>query len=187
LSVLLALLLACGPKDSPSAPAEPDAVAPASPPAEEMLPTPYTAEQIRDAMPVGTTLKFVTEEAGKPAVTSLWTVVAADAETGTFRFQELAPDGTPAGVAEESTFPWADLRDHALFPAAGGRRVDSEHETPAGRFRTLYYEVTTQAEGQTTVSRYHFAVDHPGPPVWMQVEQSGEVALTMTLVARSAR
>jgi hypothetical protein len=183
LTLILALLLACGPKEAPSAPVAPasDPVGPASPPAEEMLPTPYTAEQIRDAMPVGTTLKFVTEEAGKPAVTSLWTVVAADAETGTFRFQELAPDGTPAGVAEESTFPWPDLRDHALFPAAGTTRADSEVETPAGRFRTLSYEVRTAED----VQRFHFSVDHPGPPVWMQVEKGGQVVLTMTLVARS--
>lgn len=180
---LLILLLACGPKNpsAPTASAPSTEVAEVAAPAN--LPTPYTAEQIRDAMPVGTRVRFRVEAAGQPTVEKTMVVTAADVSTGTFTSQTVDP-ASGAVLQEEgsSAYPWAELREHAAFPVSQTARSDAEIELPMGRHATWVYTVTDPAGPVTT---YWFATTLPGPPVQMVVSQGGAEVMRMTMIEHS--
>jgi hypothetical protein len=179
--LLLLLLVACGPKKPvPEAPV-PDA-APAAP--VEMAPTPYTADQIRDAMPVGTVIEYRIEEAGSPPVIQRWTVTAADATTGTMAEAIVDDAGTVLEEKATETSTWEDLRKHAEFPAARTTRSDSEVEVPAGKFATWLYVVENPKLGVT--SYFEFAKEMPGPPVKMAVKQGMTTVYAITLLERTS-
>lgn len=184
---LLILLLACGPKNTSapttSAPStEVAEVAEVAAPAS--LPTPYTAEQIRDAMPVGTRVRFRVEAAGQPTVEKTMVVTAADESTGTFTSQTVDP-ASGAVLKDEgpSAYPWAELREHAAFPASQTERADAEIELPMGRYATWVYTVTDPAG---PVTNYWFATALPGPPVQMVVSQGEAELMRMTMIEHSA-
>lgn len=130
-------------------------------------------------MPVGTSLTFRFEPAGKPPYVETWTVTAADAETGTLATRREHADGTvetePPGAAK-----WSDYANHATFPASATTISDSQITTPAGTFATRLYVVRKDG----AIHRYQFAPALPGPPVQLEIEQDGAIALKMTLIGR---
>jgi hypothetical protein len=179
--LVLSLIVACG-SSAPRATPTPatQAASPAAPAApSDIAPRPFTPEQIAAAMPVGTSLQFRFEPAGKPPYVETWTVTAADAQTGTIAARREHADGTvetdPPGTAT-----WSDLANHAAFPAHATTISDSQVTTPAGTFATRLYVVTKDG----AVNRYHFAPSLPGPPVKLEIEQDGAIALKMTLIGR---
>jgi hypothetical protein len=179
--LVLSLIVACG-SSAPRATPTPatQAASPTAPAASsDIAPRPFTPEQIAAAMPVGTSLTFRFEPAGKPAYVETWTVTAADAQTGTIATRREHADGRvetePPGPAT-----WSDYANHASFPANATTISDSEITTPAGTFATRLYVVTKDG----AVHRYHFAPSLPGPPVQLEIEQDGAVAMKMTMIAR---
>ncbi len=162
---ILFTLISCG----GSAPATP--AAPAAPAGGEntaapaIAPRPFTAEQIRAAMPAGTEIRFRVEESGKAPVVLHWRVTAADEATMTLVSRILGEDG--AVIAEEpaQSSRWQELVEHATFPAARTARSEGSVEVPAGRFDTIDYVVTDEKDGSKTVSTFRFARQLPGPPV----------------------
>lgn len=189
--VLAALLAACGPGgESSPPPAAPTAVAAgATPPPEEapvpaMHPTPFTADQIRDAMPVGTTLRFQRETPDGTGYQT-WTVNAVTPTHGTISFQPEAAEGTPLGQASEQTSAWTELRDHALFEVANTTVTDEPVTTEPGAGPGRVYLRTQESRKGPQVSRMHFSLSLPGPPVHMTTGPAGEEpTMTMTLLDR---
>ena len=77
---------------------------------------------------------------------------------------------------------WTDLRNHALFAAAEARRERTSRETAFGLLEGWLYEVhDPQAE---TMTRFFFADDLPGAPVWMETTSGESVMLTVNQIAR---
>jgi L-ascorbate metabolism protein UlaG (beta-lactamase superfamily) len=152
--------------------------------APAMAPTPYTAAQIRDAMPVGTVIVYRRAEAGAQTYLDRWTVTAADASSCTIADEIVDEAGALLSARGTQTSRWEDLRRHAEFPAATLETSDDAVEVPAGRFETWKYVVT---EPGGTVTTYQFARELPGPPVWMQVRGNAGVAFEMALVSRTPR
>jgi len=187
----LSLISACGggaaPASSPqpTTPAANGAVtsAPAAEPG--LAPRPFTAEQIRTAMPAGTEMRYRVEEADKPAVVVHSKVTAADAATMTMVSRVLAEDGSVIAEEPARTTPWPELMKHASFPADRTVRTKGHVEVPAGAFETLDYVVTETAGGATTISTFRFAPALPGPPVSLVVEKDGAVVQRMVLLSRS--
>lgn len=146
--------------------------------APEFAPLPYTANQIRGAMPRGFRCVYVTTE-GEDVVKSVWTVLASDVDGASIEFRTLDAAGTEVGEPEVRRSAWTELRDHAQFPAALTTIQDATIEVPAGAFECWLYTLTVEADGGTTVRRFWFAKEKPGAPVRFETVRDG------ALVSRS--
>lgn len=125
----------------------------------DTLPTPFTADQIRDAMPAGAGLTMVLTEGGATS-TQEWTVLAADDTAMMLRV--VTTDAEGAVTEETSTAPWTALRDHASFPVGAATRRRATTNSDLGMLEGWQYEVTVDGH----VSTYFFADAHPGPPIF---------------------
>jgi hypothetical protein len=165
--IALALLVAC-------------ATTPAKP---TFAPTPYTAEQIRQATAVGRTYEWRREIVGQPATTRVITftkVTDADAEMSSI---DLDAEGKELAPAKVSTSTWEELRQHALFPSDAVQISEETVTVPAGTFDCLKYTVTKgDAEGMT----FLFAKSLPGAPVQFYKVANGTPVMTSTLVRHVA-
>ena len=129
--------------------------------AQEYLPTPYTAEEIREAWQVGfeLTTHHMTPEGEEISMTRVeaWSQGKVEMSAVTF---DIAgdPKGEPRLV--EST--WEELRDHARFPSAIAARERAQRETVMGELEGWLYRVAGE-EGRR--SEFFFADGLPGPPV----------------------
>ncbi|MEZ5330878.1 MAG: hypothetical protein R2991_02235 [Thermoanaerobaculia bacterium] len=129
--------------------------------AEDFLPTPYTAEQIRDAWREGRRVTMRMETPSGTTVTRT-TVVGWSAEAAEVAEETLDAAGDPVGEPEVTTSRWTELRDHARFPADRASRVRERRETPLGELEGWLYRVEG---GDGGVSEFFFADAYPGPPV----------------------
>jgi hypothetical protein len=194
---MLLLLVLAGCMPHPVDPPAPDTSAPVpavatpavpavSAPADSgMLPTPYSAEQIRDNHRDGTVIRMRMEPLGAAPFEEAWTFVKGDATSVTIESRVVGPAGAEArgdpaqATAEPAT--WAELRDHAAFPAAATKRGEGTITVPAGTFQAWVYTVT-DPQGMVTV--FHFAKDEPGPPVLMVATKGGQEVYRMTMLSR---
>lgn len=160
------------PDDAPSVPTGP------------LAPLPYTSGELRDAMPVGTSMRFKMESQGETTFEE-WVVTAADTETCTIASKVFDAAGALVEDQGAEAAKWDDLRDHAAFPAAMTERSDSHVDGPAGSFDTWRYVVSGPGpDGKPMTSTFEFAKGLPGPPVSMVVEADGQTVVRMTLVER---
>lgn len=134
-----------------------------------MFPTPYTAEQIRDATKPGRTYKFDVETAGSPKGQRVMTFTKVDAEGA-----ELVTDG-----AAPKRVTWEELRRHAEFPAPVVSRRSEKVTVPAGTFDCIVY-VVQGSPGE--VQTFYFAKELPGAPVLFFTEKDSKRVMTSTLV-----
>jgi hypothetical protein len=145
-------------------------------------PTPYTAAQIRDGNPPGTEMVFLIEQAGTPPARRTVRFLEGDGEHAVTESSMATAAGDPVGEAERGEASWTELRDHAAFPTDATKRMRTTCTVPVGRFDCWLYEVSGEEEGTSTVTRFYFADDRPGPPVLMEIETDGERTYRMTLL-----
>lgn len=184
----LALIVGgCGGGGSGAAgPVAAPAPGPAAAPSPAIATPPFSAEQIRQAMPIGTRVVLRIAVAGQSPVLEEMTVTAADESGCTIQTRKLAEHGALLQEAGPATATWAGLASHAHFPAAATSRSDSTVTVPAGSFDTWLYVVRpSQPDGEER--RMHFARALPGPPISMEVVRGGAPTMTMTLVSREPR
>lgn len=120
-----------------------------------LLPPPFTADQIRDAMPVGTVLLFTLSGSEGPTHQQ-WEVVKHAPSTGEFRFSD--PD-SPLDATQQ-LFAWSELESHAHFPP-GTQRTDVTLKV--GRHTLPSWQYTVPSDGDPQI--FAFAQSLPGPPV----------------------
>jgi hypothetical protein len=135
------------------------------------LPTPYSAEQIRDAWQPGLLVEMRTSGEKGEALRRM-SVLAADTETCTVRSEPLGPDGSPSGEPGVFTARWSELRDHARFEAAKASRERAECHSGLGALPGWRY-ATTAANGDAL--SMCFADATPGPPVEVETRREGEL------------
>lgn len=165
------LLLACGPRT-------------VSPPAPGAAPLPpFAAAEIREGMPVGTTLRFERRN-DEEVVYQRWEVETASETDVTIAFTPVEADGEPAGASESKPFQWEELESHAHFPA-GTQQESIRLDTFDGTKKGWRYTVVDPDSGTTIV--YEFARVWPGPPVRMEVLLEDRTLETMLLVDRDPR
>jgi len=164
----------------------PAATAPAAEPAPvEMMPTPYTAREIRDANPPGTQLAYRVEEADADPIRRIMKFLKSESGNAVLETLTLRVTGEPIGFPQRSEATWEELRDHALFPADGTTRTRSKVTVPAGEFDTWLYTVTASQAGVTSTTLFHFADDRPGPPVLLESRLGDRVVSRMILTGDS--
>jgi hypothetical protein len=159
--LLFLVLIACGAAQSPSG---------------AMMPTPYTAEQIRAANHVGRRLDWRVETAGRHEMRSM-TFVAADEKGADAEAVTLDETGHAVGESKRTHATWEELRDHAAFPSASTTLTHESVTVPAGTYDCNVYTVTDGGK----VMRFWFANNMPGPPVKMVTTEAGAETETREL------
>lgn len=147
------------------------AQAPAPSPGAATLPTPYTAEQIREAWQPGFSVERRTTEAGAET-RSRMTVLSATPEASVVRTERFAASGEASEPPIEWSASWSELRDHALFEAANAKRERAECRSQLGPMPGWRY-IVPQANGDTLTMC--FADATPGPPVEYETLRGGAV------------
>ncbi len=149
--------------------------------AEETLPTPYTAEEIRDSFREG--LQIVTRTWTPDGETlSRMTVDAWGEEKVTIGDQPVDTDGGPSGEETRAEATWTDLRDHAAFNPKHARRERHTAFTALGRFEGWLYTVDEEDAG---LSLFFFADRYPGPPLLYQSFAGGELVFRAEQISRT--
>ncbi len=145
---------------------------------------PFSAEQIRIGTPDGHTLDIVTTRDGEVVDRRRTVYFEPDENSVAMRVASLSETGELASEAMVARTTWADLRDHAVFPAETTTVRADTIETPLGSLDCARYDVAT---GETTLA-FWFAEAHPGMPVryatlsdGVEVEVTTVVAITRTV------
>jgi len=143
-----------------------------------LLPTPFTADEIRQGCPDGRRIRLLVEIDGKDPFLRTNRFDAVDADGATITSRRLAMDGTPLAPAEADRTTWRQLQEHASFPADRTTITLDVIELPIGTLECLRY---TRTDGATT-STFWFAKSAPGMPVRYTTEVAGHVTSTVTMV-----
>jgi len=145
---------------------------------------PFTAEQIRLGTPDGHTLDIVTTREGEVVDRRRTIYFHPDETSVSMRLAPLSDTGVLGADAMEARTTWADLREHAVFPAETTTVTEETIDTPLGSLPCTRYDV---ASGETTLA-YWFAPAHPGMPIryatvsdGVEVEVTTVVAITRTV------
>lgn len=152
----------------------------------DTTPTPYTAEQLRDAIPVGTEMRFRLTMADGTKLISTTEFIAADAVNTTYRQTMRSEDGAVVAGPTQSSAAWTELRDHAAFLLDKTQIEQLSVTTELGTFEAWLYTVHVDEELLgPKVQRYWFAKDLAGPPVLLTVEVDGQEVERMEMISRS--
>jgi hypothetical protein len=181
-AMIIAVLSGCS--DATEVGSEPPAAEPVSVegPAPAILPTPFTADQIRDEWIRGFELRIRRWTAEAEAFEH-WKVIAADDEGVDIESVSLTADGTPTGDPRVQHSSWTQLRDHASFPADRSKREETTRTTPLGELEGWLY--TVEDPGTGVVSEFFFAHGLAGAPVFVHVIHDGEIVEIFEQIERS--
>ncbi len=147
------------------------------------LPTPFSADEIRDGSPDGRTQVVLVEPTGAPAATREIRYVEGGAEGAVQVRTPLGHDGGPAGDPVREAVSWVDLQAHASFEARRTVRERVRLEHPLGDLDCLRYTVS---DGDA-VDHYWFDLSRPGMPVLVESRRGSDVVLAMTVVTDEVR
>jgi hypothetical protein len=148
----------------------------------DLLPTPFSADEIREGCPEGRTIRLLVEPAQGEPFERVNRFVDCDESGATLERWRLGADGSIDGEPERARTTWLDLQRHAAFPAEGATRSRETLELPIGRVECLRYDVRMSPPDNAPVATFWFALDHPGMPVRYEQPTGGGVDRT-TMVA----
>lgn len=151
-----------------------------------LLPTPFTADQIRSASEAGKIIRLLVELPGGERFARVNRFRDGDAEGATLEQWRLDAAGDVDGPVTSERVTWRELQEHASFPAEHTTRSNETIETPLGVLDCVHYE-SRHGDGHPLVSRFWFALDHPGMPVRYEIPTpSGVVRTTVTAIEAAA-
>ncbi|MGX5697327.1 hypothetical protein ACWKWP_14095 [Agromyces soli] len=133
-----------------------------------LLPTPFTAAEIRDASGRGKTIRILVEGPGGQRHERINRFTDCDDEGATLSRWRLAAVGAAVddvdGEVSSGRVSWLELQRHAAFPTDRTTLVEDVVEVPLGRFDCVRYD-TRDDEPDAPVETFWFAREHPGMPV----------------------
>ncbi len=192
MTAALIALAACGgtapaaqsPQSSEASQAPGAGPTPAGEAAGALAQAPFTAEQIRDATPVGRTYRFALRQGEQEVqVTVRFTRVAPD--QASMERTIVDASGKVLEQATEDT-SWQQIVGHAAYPADATEITDATVEVPAGTFDAMLYTVSGEQDGKPVVSRMYFAKSLPGAPVKTEITVGEQVVFSLVLVEHIA-
>ncbi|WP_159577247.1 hypothetical protein [Microbacterium sp. 8M] len=145
--------------------------------ADGLLPTPFTAAEIRDALRGGATIRIRTDAPDSTVAERINRFSDGDEDGATLTSH---PAGDP-GAAGAKRVTWRELQAHAAFPAERTTVGSDTIEHPLGRLECRRYDVRDD-DGDTV---FWFALAYPGMPV--RYETTDETGTTRTTVLAITR
>ncbi|MEM9386081.1 MAG: hypothetical protein AAGA68_13530 [Pseudomonadota bacterium] len=149
----------------------------------EYLEPPFSAAQLRRAMPVGLKVVMQVDSPIAGKFTRQMAVEQSSAQTVSMRettLEEAFRNAMPSGTVNAS---WEELRDHACFPAAQTKRSRITANTAFGELSAWRYQF--DQDGVRLVLTFADAL--PGLPVSYERYESGILVLASEQSARSDR
>ncbi|SFR66348.1 hypothetical protein SAMN05428970_0020 [Agromyces sp. CF514] len=147
-----------------------------------LLPTPFTADEIRAASGAGKTIGLVVELPSGERFERVNRFVDCDAEGATLEQWRLDAAGDVDGDVASGRVTWRDLQEHAAFPAEHTTRSGVTLELVLGgeavALDCLRYEVRHGVGDDVQVTRFWFALAYPGMPVRYEVPTPTGLART---------
>ena len=137
-----------------------------------LLPTPFTAAEIRQAAGDGLTSVLFVESPDGSQHERINRFEQTDAEGATLR--AWFADAPEEAVTSRTT--WRELQEHASFPRAHSTVTDEELALRFGRVRCRRYEIADAPDAP--VETYWFSLEHPGMPVRYEVPLDGGMLRT---------
>lgn len=151
----------------------------------EHLPPPYSAAQLRDALPQGTKLEIAMEGIGGD-MQDEWTVVLATPSFATMRYETISGGGDEARKPVDRKETWEALRDQHLYPRVSSTRTRTTVQGPDGTELDAWkYEVRRTEDGVEEVKTLWYADDLPGPAVKTLVTIDGKEVLEIRMTGRT--
>lgn len=144
-------------------------------------PTPFTADEIREACPVGRTIRVRVDAAGEPSYHRVSRYVECDQAGALLERSRLSLDGERLGEPELDRVTWLDLQTHASFPVEATTIEPERIETEIGELDCLRYTVRDGADERV----FWFARDMPGMPLRTQASTNGQVVTATSVVERT--
>ena len=145
-------------------------------------PTPFSAEEIYKGCPRGRKIVYQVETFGQPVSFQTLEFVTVHEDKVVYESVTKGMDGKQQGPRRMTTGTWKDLQAHASFPGKQTTIKKESFTVPAGTFDCWRYEVTLEKGGKTSVQRYWFAVNLPGPPVCVEETVDNRVVFKMTML-----
>ena len=143
-----------------------------------LLPTPFSAEEIRAGCREGRFIRLLVEVDGREPFHRTNRFVDVDAEGATLESQQLTLEGRPISEIEAKRTTWHQLQAHAAFDASSTTRSTETIETPLGVDECIRYE---QVEGGE-ISTFWFALSSPGMPIRYETREGGHVTSRVTMI-----
>ncbi|WP_350348506.1 hypothetical protein ABIQ69_00845 [Agromyces sp. G08B096] len=142
-----------------------------------LLPTPFTADEIRAATGRGKTIRILVEAPGGVRFERINRFTDCDGDGATLARWRLTAVGAAAdavdGEIARGRVAWRELQGHAAFPADRTTVVEETVELPLGRLACLRYD--TRDRPDDPVETFWVAREHPGMPVRYEVPTPGGV------------
>jgi hypothetical protein len=145
----------------------------------DLLPTPFTADEIRDGCPAGRQTRVRVETTGEAPYERVSRFVDCDETGATIERSSVTADGRPLEQPQPARTSWADFQAHAGFPRERTTVARDVIETPLGRLECLRYAVQ---QGPATET-FWFDTSRPGMPVRVVEERDGRVVDAWTMIS----
>lgn len=147
-----------------------------------LLPTPFTAAEIRDATGAGKTIRMLVEGPGDSRVERVNRFTECDAEGATLTRWRVGDDDT-AVERSSGRVTWNELQAHAGFAADRTTVTDEVVELPLGEVECRRYDVTETPDAPTET--FWFALAFPGMPARYELSTpDGMVRTTVLAIER---
>lgn len=144
----------------------------------DLLPTPFTADEIRAGCPEGRLTRTRVESGDEAPYERFNRFVDCDDEGATLERGQVAADGSQAET-QRGRMTWRDLQAHAAFASTRTTVAREIIETPLGQLECLRYTVLAGADTDT----FWFDTGRPGMPVRVTTERDGHVVESSTMIA----
>jgi hypothetical protein len=145
----------------------------------DLLPTPFTADEIRAGCPVGRQTRVLVEPMDESPYERVNRFVDCDEVGATVERTAVTAEGRQIGEPQLARTSWADFQAHAAFPRERTTVTGDVIETPLGSLDCLRYTVRDGAETDT----FWFAIARAGMPVRVVTEREGRVVESSTMIA----
>lgn len=153
-------------------------------PSLELLPTPFTADQIRNGCLPGSQFVFRIDEQGQPRAHQIMRFLESEGDIALVESWMESPAGEARGSREQVSVPWSELRDHALLPL-GSTRERATITVEQGTHEGWHYVQPFDDERGQGFRNFWFADRFPGPPVLLTEVIAGEEVSRCELIARA--
>lgn len=148
-------------------------------------PTPFTAEQIRNAMPVDLKvgIAMTLHQNGQTQQQTQYLHVL-ESTPEKVQLESWTVAGEQESEHRTAWSEWAELRDHAKFPAEMTRIDDFRLTTALGTYDTWRYTIEQDRDGLLDRQEFYFAKDLPGPPILFNRTLGGQPVFEAAIISR---